>query len=89
MRIGGLTVLISASASQASDDQEMAKKSQNPVANIISVPFENNLYFDVGPSEEVANVLNIKPVVPVGLTKKINLINRFIVPLVYLEGQEQ
>jgi hypothetical protein len=88
MVIGALIVLIFASVSQASEDEEMAKKSQNPVANIISVPFENNLYFDVGPSEEVANVLSIKPVIPFGLTEKINLINRFIVPLVYLEGQD-
>jgi hypothetical protein len=86
--IGALLALIFAPASHASEEEEMAKKSQNPLANIISVPFENNLYFDVGPSEEVANVLNIKPVIPFSLTKKINLINRFIVPVVYLEGQD-
>jgi hypothetical protein len=86
--IGVLAALLLAPSGRASDDEEMAKKSQNPVANIISVPFENNLYFDVGPSEEIANVLNIKPVIPIGLTKKINLINRFIVPIVYLEGQD-
>lgn len=72
----------------ASDEQELAKQSQNPVASIISVPFENNLYFDVGPSEKIANALNVKPVIPVGLTDEINLINRFIVPIVYLEGQD-
>lgn len=85
---GALFALISAPTSQASEEEELAKKSQNPVANIISVPFENNLYFDVGPSEKVANALNIKPVIPFALTEKINLINRFVVPLVYLEGQD-
>ena len=70
------------------DAQALAKKSQNPVAAIISVPFENNSYFDVGPSEEDANVLNVKPVIPVQLGDKINLINRFVAPLVYLEGQD-
>jgi hypothetical protein len=82
-----LIVLCLAPAGRAEEDTELAKQSQNPVANIISVPFENNLYFDVGPSDEMANVLSIKPVIPIGLTDKINLINRFIVPLIYLEGQ--
>jgi hypothetical protein len=83
-----LIVLFLAPAGHAEEDTELAKQSQNPVANIISIPFENNLYFDVGPSEEMANVLSIKPVIPIGLTDKINLINRFIVPLIYLEGQD-
>ncbi len=88
MSIGALIAPIFAPASYASEEEEMAKKSQNPVAAIISVPFENNLYFDVGPSEESAYVLNVKPVIPISLTKSINLINRFIVPIVYLEGQD-
>ena len=73
-------------AAQASDE-ELAKKSQNPVANMISVPFENNLHFDVGPTDKLANVLTAKPVVPVQLGK-FNLINRFIVPVIWLEGQD-
>ena len=86
--VSALIVLLLAPAGHAEEDTELAKQSQNPVASIISIPFENNLYFDVGPSEEMANVLSIKPVVPIGLTDKINLINRFIVPLIYLEGQD-
>ena len=64
-----LVVLFLATAGHAEEDTELAKQSQNPVANIISIPFENNLYFDVGPSEEMANVLSIKPVIPIGLTE--------------------
>jgi hypothetical protein len=70
-----LVVLFLATAGHAEEDTELAKH-------------ENNLYFDVGPSEEMANVLSSKPVIPIGLTDKINLINRFIVPLIYLEGQD-
>jgi hypothetical protein len=83
-----LIVLFLAPAGRAEEDTELAKQSQNPVANVISIPFENNLYFDVGPSEEMANVLNIKPVIPIALTDKVNLINRFTVPLMYLGGQD-
>jgi hypothetical protein len=81
-------VLASGTGSAAAEDdpQALAKQSQNPVADLISIPFENNLYFDFGPSEELANVLNLKPVIPIGVGERINLINRFIVPLVYLEG---
>lgn len=78
-----------AQASAADEAEDLAKKSQNPVADVISLPFENNLFFDVGPSEELANVLNIKPVIPTPLGDRLNLINRFIVPVIWLEGQDR
>ena len=62
---------------------DLAKQLQNPVADLISLPFQNNTFFDVGPDNDVANVLNIQPVIPVNLGP-INLINRTIVPLIYL-----
>ena len=45
--------------------EDLAKKSQNPVGDIISLPFENNTSFGVGPEDAVQNTLNIKPVFPV------------------------
>jgi hypothetical protein len=36
----------------AEGDASLAAKSQNPVGNIISIPMENNTYFEVGPAEE-------------------------------------
>jgi hypothetical protein len=77
-----------ARASAADEAEELAKKSQNPVANMISVPFEENLFFDLGPTDKLANVLNVKPVIPVSLGK-MNLINRFILPVIWLEGQDR
>jgi len=68
-------------------DQDLAKQSQNPIGSIISLPFENNTYFDVGPSEKTNNVLNIKPVYPINIGK-FNLINRGIIPIIYQEGQD-
>ena len=67
--------------------EDLAKQSQNPVANMISVPFENNTYFDVGPTEKWANGLFVKPVYPLSLGK-LNLINRLIIPVIYLKGQD-
>jgi hypothetical protein len=66
-------------------EHDLAKASQNPVAKLISVPFENNATFNNGPEDVFVNILNIKPVVPMGLTKNWNLINRAIVPTIYQE----
>jgi hypothetical protein len=65
---------------------ELAKASQNPVAAMISLPFENNATFKNGPDDDFVNVLNVKPVFPMGLTENWNLINRAIMPLVYQQG---
>jgi hypothetical protein len=67
----------------AQDQPDLAKQSQNPVADLISLPLQNNTLFGVGPDDDTANVLNIQPVIPIKLGP-INLINRTIVPLIYL-----
>lgn len=61
---------------------ELAKQAQNPVANMISLPFQNNTNFDIGPEgDEVQNVLNIQPVIPITLNENWNLITRTIIPV--------
>lgn len=55
---------------------------QNPVADLISVPFQNNVDFAVGPNREVQNTLNIQPVVPIPLSERWLLLSRTIIPLV-------
>jgi hypothetical protein len=67
----------------AQDDAELAKKTQNPVADLISVPFQNNVNFGVGPNDDVQYILNIQPVIPFKLSEDWNLISRTIVPLIY------
>ena len=69
-----------------SADQDLAKQSQNPIGNMISLPMQNNTYFDVGPSDEWANSFQFQPVYPVNFGK-VNLINRFIIPINYLAEQ--
>ena len=67
----------------ASDVADLAKTSQNPVGSLISLPLQNNTNFGFGPGEDVQNILNIQPVIPVSLSKKWNLINRAIIPVMY------
>ena len=45
--------------------EELAKLAQNPVGNLISVPFQNNTNFNVGPLSGTQNILNIQPVIPI------------------------
>jgi hypothetical protein len=47
---------------EAGEDEtaELARAVQNPVANLISLPFQNNTNFEFGPREKTQNVLNIQ-----------------------------
>jgi hypothetical protein len=71
-------------AAEASNTtQSLQKATQNPVANLISVPLQNNSNFGVGPYDRTQDVLNIQPVIPVKLNEKWNLISRIIQPLIW------
>ena len=64
------------------DQGDLAKAAQNPVGDLISLPFQNNMNFDVGPADRTQNVLNIQPVWPIALSKNWNFITRTIVPVI-------
>jgi len=59
------------------------KAAQNPIASMISVPFQENWNFGIGNSNRVQNVFVIQPVVPVSLGSKVNVITRWVTPIVY------
>jgi hypothetical protein len=61
---------------------DLAKKLSNPVASLISVPFQNNTDVGIGEFNGSRNTLNIQPVIPIGLTYKLNLITRVILPVI-------
>ena len=67
---------------QEKSNADLAKASQNPVSDLISLPFQNNTNFGWGPNEKTQNVLNIQPVWPFKLNEDWNLITRTIVPIV-------
>jgi hypothetical protein len=69
-------------ASPANEAAELAKKLANPIASLISVPFQNNTFYGIGSLKGTQNVLNVQPVVPIKLNENLNLITRYIIPIV-------
>ena len=63
-------------------ESELAKKTQNPVADLISIPIQNNMNFGMGPHNRFQNVTNVQPVIPISLTEDWNLITRTIMPII-------
>ena len=70
----------------ADEVADLAKKAQNPISNMVSVPFQNNTNFGIGPDDETQNTLNIQPVYPISLGDDWNLITRTIFPLISQPG---
>ena len=77
-----LALLGAASGWTAEETTELAKKSQNPIADLISVPFQSNFNFGVGPKNVTQYVLNVQPVIPFKLTSEWNLITRTVLPII-------
>lgn len=67
----------------AAQQPNLAQQSQNPIANLISVPLQLNTNFGVGEFDRTSVVFNIQPVIPTSISADWTLINRFIVPLAY------
>jgi hypothetical protein len=62
---------------------ELAAQAQNPVADLISVPFQENLDYGIGPFQRARSTLNIQPVLPFNASTNWNVIARVIVPVMY------
>jgi hypothetical protein len=73
-----------AAPQQSSDAEQLAIKLSNPVASLISVPFQNNFDFGLGPDEDgFRYTMNFQPVIPISLNKDWNLISRTVLPVIH------
>jgi len=63
-------------------EEDLAKATQNPLAAMYSLPFQNNTTYGVGEFKRPQNILNIQPILPFNLSENINLINRIILPVI-------
>jgi hypothetical protein len=89
-----LTCLAAGAVAADGDLDALAAKLSNPVASLISLPFQGNYETELGSTDEGERFLvNIQPVVPIGLSADWNLISRTILPVISQEdvipGTEQ
>jgi len=81
--IKGQALCAQETAQAADSTLKLAQAAQNPLAKMISVPFQNNFNFGMGENDKMGWTLNIQPVIPVTLNEKWNLISRIVTPITY------
>ena len=81
--VAGAQAQDTAGSSSAGSVDALRAAAQNPVANMISVPFQNNTNFDYGPYGGTQDVLNFQPVIPFELNDDWNLITRWVTPIIW------
>jgi hypothetical protein len=82
--LAALLAAASTSPASAEDDAELATELANPLANLISIPFQGNYNAGMGPTAEGDSLfVNIQPVVPFSLNDDWNLISRTILPVIW------
>lgn len=67
-------------------DEQLAKKLSNPIADLISVPFQLNYDEGFGPNDAGRWTLNVQPVIPISISESWNVIVRTILPFIYQDS---
>ena len=72
-----------ATASADDDSADLAKKLSNPVASLISVPFQFNYDSGYGTADGEKAYVNVQPVIPFSISEDWNVISRTILPIAW------
>ncbi|NDR56667.1 transporter [Pseudoruegeria sp. M32A2M] len=84
--LASLSCAFAMTSTVAFADADLAKQLSNPVASLISVPFQFNYDDGIGPNDTSRKTLLIQPVFPFDIGENWNLISRTIIPLVDIEA---
>jgi len=74
-------VLVATGICAQPSQEELSQAAANPLADLMSFPFQNNTDFGIGPYDRSSNVLNVQPVIPLAGGK---WITRTIFPFVWI-----
>jgi len=70
----------------AQNEAELARKSENPLADLITVPLQHNWDFGIGPQDAMKYTVKLQPIIPFPLGTNWSLFTRTIVPFSYAEA---
>ena len=70
------------SATHSFAQESAGKQSQNPIADLATLPIQSNWNFGIGPDERTQFVSLVQPVIPLKISERWNLITRPIMPFI-------
>lgn len=78
----GLALFICNLAGAQTDQSELVKTAQNPIADLASLPLQTDIHQNVGNGRESQTIFTIEPVIPYNLNDGWNVITRTRLPVV-------
>ncbi len=70
-------------------DEDLLKATQNPVADLISLPIQYIANFNIGPYNRTEHVVSLQPVIPLKLSEDWMLVSRIIQPIAWQPYPDQ